>query len=211
MIWIGGQCIVYFLVNAIGSLVPLNGVPVVSFVRILANAIIGLAFGWFAGWVQQWSIHKHFGLYVEGWRTISAIMTGIILVISQLFIIWFIRNFVAIYQNPISYSIFWSLLYIVTLGAASIGQTILLRKHVQHSWLYLLSPLIAGITFGLPFLLGASSPLIAYLVHYIVSAFVIIWLFQMTANANIIPQNQLDTDYLVGSEYQDSVELDDSL
>ena len=74
--WIGGQYAAFFGTVLAGLLVmiPLNlmGISYNMLPDLLSLAIGGAAWGWFVGWVQQWSIRKHFGHDVKGWKIVSA-------------------------------------------------------------------------------------------------------------------------------------------
>ena len=181
--WIGGQYAAFFGTVLLGFLfmIPLNlmGFTLGQFPLILQSLIAGTVLGWFSGWVQQWSIRKHFGHDVKGWRSISAILTGLVFAIVMPPAIFFAGNFPALFEDGTTLTLFISLLFMALFGASGIGQAFLLRKHVKQSWLFFLSTLVGGLIYALP-VFGNASTILAQIAQYSVTAFTILWLFQMS-------------------------------
>lgn len=201
--WIGGQYGAFFGTVLLGLLVmiPLNlmGVSYDMLPNLLTLAIGGAVWGWFVGWVQQWSIRKHFGHDVKGWKTVSAILTAIIMMIMIPLIMWTALNTPFIYKESNSYPLIVSATFMAIFGASGLGQAILLRKHVKHSWLFFMSTLVGGIVYGLP-IFGNASSIIAQIAQYSVTAFAILWLFQMSGTMDAMQSEDEALERLTDSE-----------
>lgn len=184
--WIGGQFGIFFGIGAIVSLLTalLNAAGLMLPLPLL-YFIGGTGLGWFSGWVQQWSIRKHFGHDIKGWRSISALLTGIVFSLIIPFITDLAMTQPFLFENTSTYTALVTATFMAIFGAAGIGQAILLDKHVKHSWLFFLSTLVGALIYALP-LLGDSSYFVAQIAQYAVTAFAILWLFGMSGTMNAL-------------------------
>ncbi len=217
--WIGGQYAAFFGTAFMGYLLllPLNwmGFSIDMLHPVIQFLIAGGAVGWFSGWVQQWSIRKTFGHHVKGWRTISAILTAISLsfVGSLIGYLAIAQPLLFENQESITYTAIVAATFMSIFGAAGLGQAILLRQHIKHSWLFFLSTLVGGLIFGLP-LLGDATYLTVQIAQYSVTAFAILWLFGMSGTMDAMQSqddaiqrlSDVESDDAYGDEYEEEQE-----
>lgn len=194
--------IVFFVLATMGVLSYFIGMR-----GIWGTTIAGLLLGWFIGWVQQWSIHNYFGRYIKGWRTISAIFTGITLLIVQSSLLWIQLNFTSFSEYGIFYLTSMSIAYMAIFGVMGIVQAILLRKHVRYSWVFLLSALIGGGIQGIPIL---GQPSLLQIVHYTITAFTLICLFRMSGALDNMSSEDEAIERLRDADYTDDTDYIDS-
>ena len=206
--WISGQYGAFFGTAFLGFLlmIPLSwmGISIDIIHPVIQFLIAGVAVGWTSGWVQQWSIRKAFGHDVKGWRSISAILTSISLAIVGSLIGYLALAQPLLFENQetMTYTAIVAATFMSIFGAAGLGQAILLRKHIKHSWLFFLSTLVGGLMFGLP-LLGDSTYITVQIAQYSVTAFTILWLFGMSGTMDAMRSEDSAIDRLSDAESED--------
>lgn len=209
--WIGGQYAAFFGIGSLGLLL----VILMNFLGFttdwIPNFIVlplgGMLWGWFSGWVQQWSIRKHFGHQVKGWRTISAILTGIAVSTIVPFVVSLALTQPDLFSgNNIVAMV--AVTFMALFGTTGLGQAFLLRKHVKHSWLFFMATLVGGIIFGLPNM-GNSSIFVAQIAQLSVTAFAILWLFGMSGTMDAMQSEDEAIQRLTDSESDSDVYEDD--
>lgn len=200
--WISGQYVGFYTTVFMGFavLLALNNIAEFASVTpaLLQFLIVGAGLGWFSGWVQQWSIRKYTGHFIKGWKTVSSILTAISFATVIPFVMYLAQTHLYLFDNnsPTLIALVAGT-FMAIFGAAGLGQSILLRKHVKNSWLFFLSTLVSGLMFGLP-VLGNSTYIVAQIAQFSVTAFAIIWLFGMSGNMDALQNSAIqrlsDTD-----------------
>lgn len=101
---------------------------------------LGLSLGIITSLTQYWLIRWHFGRHIRAW-------------ISPSIIAWIVAAYILfpasidyMDENTLSGSAIWALsLYL----PATLVQALLLRKHVQHAWLWILASVVGSSLFAL--------------------------------------------------------------
>lgn len=180
------------------------GIELESIRFVVAVPVLGLGLAWFLSTVQQWTIRKRFGIYIEGWRTRSTLALVVLLTLFVPMSIVYsgLQDFV---NNPLLLMLYQIIPIVAFFGVIGAVQAWMLRKHVKPAWLYVLSMIVSGIVMSA---MRDASGIVAQFMIYSVTGLTLLYLFGMSRRPETMQAEAQAVERLIDTSHKEEEDFD---